>query len=80
MENAVLQFAGSVGAVGPTNIAEFVYYLVSLSVGLLIFSSVQAIFVRMLTTADPDETYFSQNMDALTLIVLTQPLRVSTWD
>ena len=69
MENSVLQFAGSVGAIGPTNACEFVYYLVSLTIGLLIFSAVQAVFVRMFTTSDPDETYYSQSLDALNFMM-----------
>ena len=68
MENAVLQFAGSVGT-PPENPAEVIYYLLSLTLGLLICSAVQAIFVRMLTTADPDETYFAQSMDALNFMM-----------
>ena len=69
METAVLQFADSVGSVGPTNAGEVVTYLISLTAGLLIFSAVQAIFVRMLTTSDPDETYFAQSLDALNFMM-----------
>ena len=69
MENAVLQFIGSVGAIGPTNPTEFIYFLVSLTMGVLMLASVQAVFVRMLTTADPDETYLSQSMDALNFMM-----------
>ena len=66
---AMLQFLGSFAALTPQNTAETFVTLLAVMSGTIIFAMIQGIIVQVLTTGNPDETEFRQNMDALNFMM-----------
>ena len=66
---AFFQLVGGIGTVSPSNLPEITLFLVSLFGGTIIFAMLQGIIVQVLTTGDPDETEFKQQLDALNFMM-----------
>jgi hypothetical protein len=62
---ALIQMAGGVGILEAKNVPEFMCYSLAILVGTVLFATVQGIIVQVLTTGNPDETLFRQQLDAL---------------
>lgn len=71
---AMLQLVGGVAGVSPTNIVEYVVFVVAVLAGTLAFAGIQGVIVQVMTTGDPDEILFRQSMDALNFMMHDQHL------
>ena len=71
---AMLQLLGGVGITQPGNDAESVLFVIAILVGTIVFAGVQGVVIRVLTTGNPDEMLFRQNLDALNYMMSDQRL------
>ena len=53
------------GTAVPMNSVEYFFFLIALTFGTFLYAWISAIFVKMITTGNPDEQIFSARMDAL---------------
>ena len=81
---AMLQLLGGVGQINPTNDAESILFVLAILIGTIVFAGVQGVVIRVLTTGNPDEILFKQNLDALNYMMrdqrIPQPTRVRVRD
>ena len=75
---AMLQLLGGVGITQPGNDAESVLFVIAILVGTIVFAGVQGVVIRVLTTGNPDEMLFRQNLDALNYMMSDQRLPKET--
>ena len=69
---AMLQLLGGVAEIQPNNDAESVVFIFSVLVGTVVFAGVQGVIIRVITTGNPDEMFFRQNLDALNFMMRDQ--------
>lgn len=69
---AMLQLVGGVGALLPSNPAEYACFIFAILAGTVALAAVQGVIVQVLTTGDPDEIVFRQSLDALNFMMRDQ--------
>ena len=72
---AMLQLVGGVAGVMPSNRDEYIVFTVAIILGTIAFAAVQGVIVQVMTTGDPDEIHFKQQMDALNFMMRDQHVR-----
>ena len=73
---AMLQLVGGVAGVMPSNRDEYIVFTVAIILGTIAFAAVQGVIVQVMTTGDPDEIHFKQQMDALNFMMRDQHVRL----